>query len=566
MITNFSMPSLFTSEILHVLTCATLASSAGILLVLILRKPLSRKLSAVGAYALWSLIPLAAAVALLPPPVLTIPMHALQPMSSETAPMAGVAPTTLPAPTRFDLEPWLIAVWTLGALMVLSEFIRQQNRFVRSLGRLTIVDREIVRAQTTVGCPALVGAWRPWIVLPTDFEQRYNSRERELILAHERCHRARGDAQINLLAAALRCVFWFNPLVHFAARRFRFDQELACDATVISRFPQARRSYADAMLKTQLADFGLPVGCHWQAFPSARSNHPLQERITMLTKPLPGRLRLALGTATTLAIVMAGSYAAWAAQPARHVNAPIDASVSPLISASNEPAADTKIRVRRQHAPSYPQQLIDSGIEGVIGVRAQIDTLGNVVYTEIEFSDPPAVRVLEGTALSSIKSWTFHPPTIGGQPMATSIVVPIRYRIIDGHNDTTPMPKLPADAWDGVVVVFDRPTDFADTSSVSRPRVTHLDFPNFPEGAIPVGEVIKVFVKVRVDEYGHPRSAVVDSMEPSDLHPTIAAPLIAVAMQGKYTAGTKNGRPVAGDLLLKSIFRGSDDLSVASDE
>lgn len=120
---------------------------------------------------------------------------------------------------------------------------------------------------------------------------------------------ARCDAQINALAAALRCLHWFNPLVHFAASRFRFDQELACNASVISRFPEARRPYADAMLKTQLADLGLPAGCHWQ------SSHPLKERIAMLKQPLPGRKRRRLGGAGVVAIIVAASFAAWAAQP-----------------------------------------------------------------------------------------------------------------------------------------------------------------------------------------------------------------------------------------------------------
>src|SRR4029077_12446784 len=165
---------------------------------------------------------------------------------------------------------------------------------------------DVLRAESTCGCPALVGAIRPRIVLPADFEQRYDGRERELILAHERTHRARGDAQANALAALLRCVFWFNPLVYFAASRFRFDQELACDAAVISRFPEARRSYADAMLKTQLAVLGLPVGCHWQ------SSHPLKERIAMLKKPLPGRTRAALGAGIAVALTISGTYSAWA--------------------------------------------------------------------------------------------------------------------------------------------------------------------------------------------------------------------------------------------------------------
>ncbi|HZW52027.1 MAG TPA: M56 family metallopeptidase, partial [Rudaea sp.] len=295
-------------EILRVLALSTLASSAAIVVVLLLRKPLRQRFGAQVAYALWALVPLAALVALLPAPVASV---ASMPAIVAAAPaMMQTLPLAVAAAPAFDPMPWLALVWLFGTVGCAVLFVRQQRRFVRSLGHLSSCDDDTVHAQTTAGCPALVGAWRPRIVLPADFERRYDNAERKLILAHERAHRARGDAQANALAAALRCLYWFNPLFHFAASRLRFDQELACDAIVISRFPEARRPYADAMLKTQLADLGLPAGCHWQ------SSHPLKERIAMLKQPLPGRARRRIGAACVAAIVAVASFAAWAAQPA----------------------------------------------------------------------------------------------------------------------------------------------------------------------------------------------------------------------------------------------------------
>src|SRR3546814_16727473 len=87
--------------------------------------------------------------------------------------------------------------------------------------------------------------------------------------------------------AALRCVYWFNPLLWIAADRFRRDQELACDATVVARHPHARRAYGEAMVKTQLSAMPAPLACHWFG------GHPLKERIAMLKHPLPGTRRTA---------------------------------------------------------------------------------------------------------------------------------------------------------------------------------------------------------------------------------------------------------------------------------
>src|SRR3546814_1664118 len=106
---------------------------------------------------------------------------------------------------------------------------------------------------------------RARIVLPADFDVRYSADERALILAHERIHRARGDVAGNALMAALRCVYWFNPLLWIAADRFRRDQELACDATVVARHPHARRASGEAMVKTQLSAMPAPLAYHWRS-------------------------------------------------------------------------------------------------------------------------------------------------------------------------------------------------------------------------------------------------------------------------------------------------------------
>ena len=353
------------ADALYRLALSTLASTAAIALILVLRKPLRARFGAHAAYAAWALVPLAAAMALLPPPTMPdLPIVAPAPVASASVQSIALAPA--PA-TPFDPLPWFALAWLFGAVACVLLFARQQRRFVRSLGNLAPDGDRTFLAQTTAGCPALVGAWRPRIVLPADFAHRYDSTERALILAHERAHRARGDAQANALAAALRCLYWFNPFFHFAASRFRFDQELACDANVISRFPEARRSYADAMLKTQLADLGLPAGCHWQ------SSHPLKERIAMLKKPLPGRARAALGLGLAVALVVGGSYAAWAAQPAQ--------SVAPKSSASAvQTEGDIAISVENVPPGTKLFRATSSAVTVLSGDRKHTPELSDLIF------------------------------------------------------------------------------------------------------------------------------------------------------------------------------------------
>src|SRR5580765_6143744 len=303
-----------THDLLMALGRGALAAGLALAVELAVRVPARRWLGAAFAYRLWLLVPVAALATLLPAParplILALQVAPSAPSSSATIELQAAVTQV----AFFDWQPWLLALWIAGALALVVVFARQQRRYVKNLGTLSADAHGALRAQTTDGCPALVGALRPRIVVPSDFESRYTRQERELVLAHERTHLVRGDAQINALAALLRCLNWFNPLFHLAASRFRFDQEIACDAAVMSRFPEARRCYADAMLKAQLVgesrqELRLPAGCHWP------QSHPLKERIAMLKFPILNVRRRMLASAVIISLTLVAGYASWAAQP-----------------------------------------------------------------------------------------------------------------------------------------------------------------------------------------------------------------------------------------------------------
>ena len=303
------------AEILPLLARATIAASVAILVVLLLRRPLRSAFGAEVAYAFWLLVPATTLAAFLPArqifvdgPVMTDTQAAAARAVETAVDAASPAVTTQLAQIALpNIEPTrlLLGIWLAGVIASLLFLFAGQCRFMRNAANAG---------------PAVVGVVRPRIVLPADFDQRYTPAERDLVIAHERAHIEAFDAQINAVAALVQCLNWFNPLVHIARAALRIDQELACDARVMAGHANAKRIYAEAMLKTQLAAHAIPLGCQWPPIGA----QPLKERITMLARPRTGSFRVALGAALCATAALSSGTLAWATQQPRviHVSQP----------------------------------------------------------------------------------------------------------------------------------------------------------------------------------------------------------------------------------------------------
>lgn len=289
------------AELLTRLAVLTQITGAALLLVLLLR-PLVRRLGGAGlVYASWLLVPLVLLTSILPQPA-----QAPLPAPKVSVQWVITTATTLPD-LPSDSAGVCLAVWLVGALIALLAFGSQQVRFQRGLGKLQSLGDGVqhLASESFVG-PLLIGLLRPKIVLPADFFSRYNALEQALILAHERVHLRRHDSAANLLTTLFQILFWFNPLVHVAAGRLRFDQELACDAAVLRQHPGSRSSYAGAILKASLIESTAPLACHWQ------SRHPLKERILELSHTPPERARRFAAQSLLVSLTLCACYTAWA--------------------------------------------------------------------------------------------------------------------------------------------------------------------------------------------------------------------------------------------------------------
>lgn len=310
-----------------------LATSALLLLVLLIRTPIARHFGAGTAYFLWML---PAARLFMPSLTKEIRLPAPAP-SADAAILEG--PGTAALSAAVDAAPaidWMVVaatLWLGGAVLL---FIVQMYRYTAMRAELLGDAREIDRidgiriVQTDhIPGPLAFGLLARYVAVPREFTRNFPPRERELALAHELAHHRGGDLFANMAAFIFLCLMWFNPLAWMAWSAFRFDQEAACDARVVAGADAStRQSYGRALART--ATEGLP------AFAMALNN----------PKTIIQRLRRLMMDETSKGRRLTGRLAILAAAA---IALPLTATVVPVF-AEDEPQpaqAEKKVEIRK---------------------------------------------------------------------------------------------------------------------------------------------------------------------------------------------------------------------------
>jgi bla regulator protein BlaR1 len=213
------------------------------LLVLLIRKPVSHFFGARIAYLLW-ILPLARLFM----PTLTLKAPGLNEPAAGFAPIAlgsdmvAAVPAQTTAFSALASLDWLmiaIILWLGGAGLLFISKLASYLQFREDIiadGRLVGRHGNIKILETAaVGGPLAFGLLEKYIAVPTNFFRDYAPRERELALEHEITHHESGDLAANFVGLSILSLHWFNPVVWFAWVAFRQDQETACDARVLAQ-------------------------------------------------------------------------------------------------------------------------------------------------------------------------------------------------------------------------------------------------------------------------------------------------------------------------------------------
>ena len=159
----------------------------------------------------------------------------------------------------------LAAVWLFGMLLIVMRYAHGTARVARlartservedggwlSLAQRTANRLGIMRPLTLLrgnrlGVPVTWGVVYPVVLLPAEANEWPEAR-RAFVLLHEMAHVKRLDALTQVMTQLTQALFWFNPLVWYAAQQARLERERACDDYVLLNGTRAS-FYADELL------------------------------------------------------------------------------------------------------------------------------------------------------------------------------------------------------------------------------------------------------------------------------------------------------------------------------
>ncbi len=261
---------------------------------------LARAVQATGkrpglAHLLWLLV----LVKLVTPPIVSVPLVPVPGLqataSAQTAPLAsfdalaridvsdlaGVEPidagslVAAPAPTGLDVRFGLLVAWGFGSLVILAISGARVSRFHRTLARAARtappgVQTLATSVATKLGmrrAPQIVTTsariaplvWsfgpRARIVIPDSLCDADATRDEaprhetlRCVLAHEIAHVRRHDPLVRWIEWAACVSFWWNPVVWWARRNLRANEELCCDALALESLASKPETYARSIL------------------------------------------------------------------------------------------------------------------------------------------------------------------------------------------------------------------------------------------------------------------------------------------------------------------------------
>src|SRR2546426_1352233 len=168
-------------------------------------------------------------------------------LSGSRAPLAG-SRTEQPMGMLWLVEAWflgvlLLSLRTAGGLFLIERMRRKEVRPIgdnlyercMALQRRMGLDRIIRYCEChRLDAPAVLGWFRPVVLLPMRALTGMDEQQIEAVIAHELAHIRRLDCFVNLFQIAVETLLFYHPAVWWVSQRVRAERENCCDDEAIS--------------------------------------------------------------------------------------------------------------------------------------------------------------------------------------------------------------------------------------------------------------------------------------------------------------------------------------------
>lgn len=441
--------------------------------------------------------------------------------------------------------PWLVLIWFAGvciaSVRMLSGWRRVRQLRVCIDPRLTDPWRHALdtlrhrmqisvpvqlASSTLIRIPMVIGWLKPIILIPPCVLAGLDSRQIEMILAHELAHIRRHDYLINLLQAVVETLLFYHPAVRWVSHQMRLEREKCCDRLVVDLSGDAI-GYARALTNLEAirgSELGWGLGA---------SGGALYDRVQTLVAP---RNNAASGSVAALLIAFAaliGTANLLRTPPhdaAAVMPAPIQRLIVPSRSQSPVQRNSDSLTTEKQSKPhqvrhqpttpaTSPGQAVKKTTAGIsrpvapATPTAAQSTDKQSVESAPQQAPPMPANQVEQTARQPDANVHTQPP-VAAPIHKTS---PVQQNIEKTEVKTTPpAPQAAAESHDAAA---DVPIE--------------MPMPHYPTQALMAGDGATVIVSARVGNNGAVDN--VSIVGPLDL---FASAALAAVRQWRFAAGT----------------------------
>lgn len=463
---------------------------------------LTKRTGAKFTYRLYALVPLALVIANLPSLGIDHSTGAGEPVflvketiatSLQTASHYQLSENLTPGSTNHIQWLWLLGTCTLlaGAAIGFARLAALPKSPVLDERQFDRLPNGIFYTSRKVRGPILKGIFKPEIILPTDYKQRYDNHQLDYVLEHELVHAKRFDNFWNLLALLMVICFWINPVVWFAYLRFRLTQECACDEEVLAQADKGQRiQYSRAMLQSYE---------HWNGFWMLQSHYG--DKMTMITRI--NRLKTALKP-SRLARALANG---------------VCATVLSLVFLWGQVSANSPYSINLDHAillnSSTPRAAFFEGAQGEVHLRFDVKKgkVSSINVVETVTSGGHEREFIEA-ATNFIKSLPYQ----GDNANLVAAEYVARFHLAGVGASRAALEKVSAERPHRKIhlLPYSIPSPEHEISFAGTPKLQHIKnhYPSYPEGLEAQGVSASAVVELDVRESGiavNPRVISVDA-------------------------------------------------------